>query len=116
MGIVATTAERLKEIMAERGLRQSDIIELAKPFMLIYDEQLTRPDISQYCSGKVAPSQGKIFLLANALNVSEAWLMGYDVPRERKSVLDAAFEKANDDTKRIVMYALKIKEIIDANS
>jgi transcriptional regulator with XRE-family HTH domain len=43
--------------------------------------------LSQYCHGKVAPSQQKLFLLAAALNVNEAWLMGYDVPRQRTKEL-----------------------------
>lgn len=77
------TSERLYEIMNEQNLKQSDIIERAKPFMKKYNAKLTRPDISQYCSGKVKPTQEKMFLLAAALNVSEAWLMGYDVPRIR---------------------------------
>ena len=79
-----TTAERLREIMEERGLKQADIIELAKPFSEKYGVKLTRPDMSQYCSGKVKPTQGKLFLLAAALDVDEAWLMGYNVDRERK--------------------------------
>lgn len=80
---MTTTAERLHEIMNQKGLKQSDIIESAKPFMERYNAKLTRQDISQYCSGKVRPSQDKLFLLAAALNVNEAWLMGYDVPQQR---------------------------------
>lgn len=77
------TADRLREIMEEQNLKQSDIIERSKPFMKMFDAKLTRSDLSQYCSGKVKPMQDKMFLLAAALNVSEAWLMGYDVPRNR---------------------------------
>ena len=80
---MTTTAERLHEIMNEKGLKQSDIIEREKTFMESYNAKLTRQDISQYCSGKVRPSQDKLFLLAAALNVNEAWLMGYDVPQQR---------------------------------
>lgn len=39
-----------------------------------------RNHISQYVSGKVKPNQDKLSILALALNVNEAWLMGYDVP------------------------------------
>ena len=83
-----TTAERLQEIMEERNLKQADIIELAKPFAERYGAKLTRPDMSQYCSGKVTPTQKKLFLLAAALNVDEGWLMGYDVDKTRKQPLD----------------------------
>lgn len=44
---------------------------------------MNKSDISQYCSGKAEPNQSKLFVLGAALNVSEGWLMGYDVPMER---------------------------------
>lgn len=79
-----TTAERLHEIMEERGLKQIDIIELAKPLYDKYGVKLSKSDMSQYCSGKVKPSQGKLFLLAAVLDIDEAWLLGYDVGKKRK--------------------------------
>ena len=36
--------------------------------------------ISQYIKGSFEPKQDRIYLIAKALNVSEAWLMGFDVP------------------------------------
>lgn len=40
--------------------------------------------MSQYMSGKFKPKQNRTFLIAKALNVNEAWLMGFDdVPMER---------------------------------
>lgn len=94
-----TTAERLQEIMRERNLKQADVIELAKPFADRYGAKLTRPDMSQYCSGKVAPTQKKLFLLAAALDVDEGWLMGYDVEKARKqrfqvNIEDSPFMRA----------------------
>jgi transcriptional regulator with XRE-family HTH domain len=44
---------------------------------------ITKSSISQYVSGKFEPKQKALYALAKALNVSEAWLMGYSVPRER---------------------------------
>lgn len=78
-----TTAERLQEIMKARGLRQSDVLRLAEPFSRFYGIPLNRANISMYTAGKVEPAQEKLFLLACALNVSEAWLMGLDVPADR---------------------------------
>lgn len=86
---MATTQERLQQIMEEEHLRQTDIIERAKPLSKQYGSKLTRQDLSQYCHGKVTPSQQKLFLLAAALNVNEAWLMGYDVPRQRTPELQS---------------------------
>lgn len=78
-----TTSDRLKQVMEERSLRQVDILEKAKPFCEKFGVKLGRNDISQYVSGKVLPKQDKLTVLGHALNVSEAWLMGYDVPMER---------------------------------
>lgn len=74
-----TTADRLKYIMQIRNLRQVDILNLAKPFCEKFKIKLGRNDLSQYVSGKVSPGQDKLTILAKALDVNEAWLMGYDV-------------------------------------
>ena len=79
------TAIRLKTIMNIRGLRQVDILNLTIPYCKKYDVKMNKSDISQYCSGKTEPNQEKLFILGNALNVNEAWLMGFDVPMERVS-------------------------------
>lgn len=78
-----STAIRLKQIMEKRNLRQVDILEKCKPFCQKFDIKLGRNDLSQYVNGKVEPRQEKLTVLGLALNVSEAWLMGFDVPIER---------------------------------
>lgn len=88
------TSIRLKEIMKQRNLRQTDIIELTKPYCQKYDVKMNKSDISQYVSGKVEPSQAKLVILSMALNVSESWLMGFDVPKER-NIFSNNFEKSN---------------------
>lgn len=82
-----TTAVRLKQIMEERNLRQVDIVRLCQPFCEKYHLKLTKSDLSQFVSGKVIPGQWKISILAYALDVSESWLMGYDVPQARPPVI-----------------------------
>lgn len=79
-----TTAERLNEIMQKRGLRQADVLRLVEPFSRFYGIPVSRSNISMYCSGRVVPAQDKLFVLACALDVSEAWLMGVDVPESRE--------------------------------
>ena len=82
---VATTSQRLNQIISERHIRQIDIIESAKPFSEKYGVKLNKNDLSQYVNGKTEPGQEKLTILGLALNVNEAWLMGYDVPMERDS-------------------------------
>lgn len=80
----SNTSERLRFLLRERKLKQVDILELAKPFCKKYGVKLNKNDLSQYVSGKVKPGQEKLSILGLALNVSEAWLMGYDVPITRE--------------------------------
>lgn len=106
------TSLRLKQIMTEQHLRQVDILERAKPYLDKYNVKLGRNDISQYVSGKVEPRQDKLTVLGLALNVNEAWLMGYDVPRERKNFSsdDAKIDFALVD--KFSMLSLNDKNIV----
>lgn len=79
------TSTRLKQIMQERNLRQVDVLERTIPLCRKYDVKMNKSDISQYVSGKVEPNQDKLFVLSLALNVSEGWLMGFDVSKARAS-------------------------------
>lgn len=81
-----TTSDRLKFIMESRNLRQADILEMIEPYCKQYNVKIARNALSQYVTGKVLPRQDKLTILGMALNVSEAWLMGYDVPMERKEL------------------------------
>lgn len=81
----STTAERLQEAMNIRGLKQVDVLRLAEPYCRAYGVNLGKTALTQYVSGKIVPRQDKLTILGLALDVSEVWLMGYDVPMERKT-------------------------------
>ncbi|CDO03136.1 bifunctional HTH-domain containing protein/aminotransferase [Oceanobacillus picturae] len=80
-----TTGARLKQIMSERNLKQVDILNLAEKYFKD-GVKISKTDLSQYVNGKTEPRQEKLYILAEALDVSEAWLMGYDIDRERISI------------------------------
>lgn len=81
--LISSTSERLKEYMNNKGLKQADILRMCEPYCKKYGVKMGRNDLSQYVSGKVVPKQDKTYILALALNVSEPWLMGYDVDMHR---------------------------------
>lgn len=89
----SNTAERLKEIMTKRNLRQVDILELCKPFCAEYGVKLGKNDLSQYISGKASPKQNKLFILSKALGVSSAWLMGFDDVSNEESDHNQSIDK-----------------------
>jgi repressor LexA len=74
MQIVETFQNRLKEAMRLRDIKQVDLVEKTG---------LDKTLINKYLSGISNARQQKLTLLADALNVNEVWLMGYDVPIQR---------------------------------
>ena len=92
-------SERIKTALELREMKQADLIKLTG---------INKGALSSYISGKYEPKQNNIFLMAKALNVSEAWLMGYDVPMERKPI---TFEVIPEDTgrdKRLLSYMTQL--------
>ena len=65
-------------------LNQALEIRNMKPVELSQRTGLSKARISQYTNGVYEAKQKALYLIARALNVSEAWLMGYDVQMERK--------------------------------
>lgn len=81
--MLKNTSARLNQLMNERDMKQADILRKCEPYCKKFNVKMNKSDLSQYVSGKVVPSQSKLVILGMALNVSEAWLMGFDVPMER---------------------------------
>ncbi len=66
--------KRIEKALLIRQMKQSELSKLAK---------VPKSSLSLYIKGAYEPKQDKIYAMAVALNVDEAWLMGYDVPMER---------------------------------
>ena len=103
---VSNTAERLKHIMSERGLKQVDILTMCKPHCDRYGVKMNKSDISQYVSGKSEPSQDKLVVLAMALNVQESWLMGFDV-LEKKQPAAPVKDDELEENKQALMQLVR---------
>ena len=111
----SSAAERIQQVMDEQGLKQVDVLDLAKPYCKKYGFTLGKTALSQYITGKFEPRKGRLKVLALALNVSEAWLLGYDVPKEREAApIDERgeecirlFNKLSIEQQDIVINALK---------
>lgn len=80
LNMKTTTSLRLKQILSERNLRQVDILNSSLPLQKELGIKMGKSALSQYVSGKSSPDQDKLVLLSKTLGVSEAWLMGYNVP------------------------------------
>ena len=69
--IVATTAERIKEAMQRKNIKQADLARASG---------IDKSSISLYISGKYSPKGDKLYKLSLALGVSPAWLAGFNAP------------------------------------
>ena len=92
----STFGKRLKEIMQLRGKRQADVA---------FETGIPKSALSQYLSGKFEAKQDRIYVLSRYFNVSEAWLMGCDVPMNR-SISEEANDKMKDYISKLPEYDL----------
>lgn len=72
---IDSCSNRISTALAIRRMRQADLCKSAK---------IPKSSLSLYLSGAYEPRQDRIYEMAKVLDVSEAWLMGYDVTMERK--------------------------------
>lgn len=70
--------ERLKKALNIRNLTQQELAERT---------QISKSSISQYLSGYAKPKDERVYSMAVALDVNEAWLLGFDVPMDRGKIL-----------------------------
>ena len=96
----ATTDQRMTIAMQMAGKRQTDLVK---------DTGLNKSTISRYVSGECEPKADAISKLASALNVSEMWLWGYDVPMERTDM-----QKKNDQLVKLVTRMRKDERFAEA--
>lgn len=62
--------DRFNEILNDKNTSMADISKITG---------ISRSSLSEYAKGKFVPKQDKVYLISKALDVSPAWLMGFDV-------------------------------------
>ena len=101
--------DRIKEALEKREITQTELADKAK---------IDKGQLSSYISGKYKPRQNNIDALSSALNVNEAWLMGFDVPMERHNVKASAeitVYKVHCETENESKLILSYRELNNAN-
>lgn len=83
--------KQLLKAMELKGITQTELCKRT---------QIPKSAMSQYMSGKFKPKQTRTYLIAKALNVNEAWLMGFDdVSMERETASNS--EEISNIVKRL---------------
>ena len=88
--------DRLKKAMELKGLKPVDICQRT---------DIPKSAISYYMAGKSEPKSDRLYIIARALDVEEAWLLGYDVPMERNIT-----QKENDELADLIDRLKKEKD------
>lgn len=113
----------LSDTFANRLQKALDLNDW-KPVDLINKTGIDKSLISNYLSGKYKAGQDNLTTLADALNVDETWLIGYDVPiigisrSEKLDEVEILYNKykneiSDDDKEHILFILNKYKRKID---
>lgn len=98
----AKLKDRLYEAMTFMG---------KKPVDLVNDLNIPKSAISQYLSGKSQNMDSKrLYAIANYLDVSEAWLMGYGVARDRENKKPTDNSEFSETKKELIDFANSLSE------
>lgn len=100
--IVEEFSVRLRKAMNYRNIKQVDLVNKTG-----IDKAL----ISNYLSGKYKAKHDKLHKLAIALDVSEGWLMGYDVDMERDWIEETDLNNIKIDNARYIETTTKTIKI-----
>lgn len=102
---VESVSHRLQKAMNIAGKTQADLVR---------ETEITKGTLSRYLSGKFEPKQLAINKLAIALDVSEMWLWGCDVPMERpaetKKEQPTEFDGLSEKRKALMQFAMSVPE------
>lgn len=86
---VGELRDRLSEALNRKGWKAVDLVEKTG---------IPKGAISYYMAGKSKPKTDRLYVIAQALDVSEAWLLGYDVPMTRTDD-----QKKNDQLAKLIV-------------
>ena len=101
---------RLNQIMHSRNMTQADIFRACKPLAEKRGITLRVQDISKYVRGEHFPTDEKLGLIADALNVPEVWLLGYetsDALSQEEIDLCAAWRRCTDKERETIAFILR---------
>ena len=88
MGQKVELKDRLGQAMKLRGMKAVELSEKTG---------IPQGAISYYLSGRTEPKADRVYLISKVLDISEAWLLRYDVEMERTTA-----QKKNDKLAQLV--------------
>jgi transcriptional regulator with XRE-family HTH domain len=96
-----STAERLLKILKRNNIKQADLSRATG---------ISRGAISNYVQGRYEPKSDVVNKMAKALDCSEMWLWGYDVPMRRTDTVSPAEPTLTEGEKMLLDMFRQIPE------
>ena len=98
---IDTCGRRIKKALSIRGMRQSELCKMTN---------IPKSSLSLYLSDACEPKQDRIYTISKVLYVSEAWLMGFDVPMEKEQAVLYNEETISESEKLLINLFRQIPE------
>ena len=86
---IAELKDRLQQALDRKGWKAVDLVERTG---------VPKGAVSYYLAGRSKPKADRLYIIAQALDVSEAWLLGYDVAMNRTND-----QKKNDQLAKLIV-------------
>lgn len=96
-----TCGKRIEKALIIRKMKQTDLCKLA---------HIPKSSLSLYLREAYEPKKDRLYEMAMVLNVSETWLMGYDVPMEREEITPSHTTELTDSENTMLELFRKIPE------
>lgn len=90
--------DRLREALAMRNMTAADLARASG---------LNKGNVWRYVRGDVIPKQNAIAQMSNALGVSPAWLLGFDLNPDGTPVVRIDFDKLTDKNRDLLIAYYK---------
>lgn len=109
---VSNFSNRLKEYLVNKGLYQKQLVDKIN----LKGGKITPPQLTMYLQNKNTPREELFQIFVNTMEVSELWLLGYDLSKEDEQMLDL-FQTLDNENKDAVIDLIKaiIKEKAQKN-
>lgn len=92
-------SKRLQEALDKRGMKAVDLCAATG---------VPKSAVSYYLAGKSSPKADRLYIICKALDVSEAWMLGYDVPQTRTER-----QKKNDQLAELIVRLRREPELLE---
>lgn len=101
--LISNFATRLRSALKLKNIKPSEVVNISEKLYKDgkVNKPLTKPLLSHYLKGSYEAKQDNLHTLSIILDVDEAWLIGYDVPMQKKFNIESNVFPVTDVPKKV---------------